>query len=181
MSLFVFQIYTHMYLINWCYNNYVHSQSLLWGALSVVLSPVMSTKINSQILNFVLVNIMKSLGSRCIPFQVYTRFVACCVVMCTLCLLPRCCSTSSFQGWKSLISTCSLPFGQAAHKICLREPLPVGQVRLTSCLPGRKIYMYRYLSRTTGQHFFQTLVSLRARHWVKYQLWGRFYQPGVTI
>jgi len=30
---------------------------------------------NSQILNFVLVNIMKSLGSRCIPFQVYTSWV----------------------------------------------------------------------------------------------------------
>ena len=52
----------------------------------MVLSPVMSTKINSQILNFVLVNIMKSLGSRCIPFEVYTRFVHYCVVhvMCTL-------------------------------------------------------------------------------------------------
>ena len=51
----------------------------------MVLSPVMCTRINSQILNFVLVNIMKSLGSRCIPFQVYTRFVAYCIVTCTLC------------------------------------------------------------------------------------------------
>ena len=50
----------------------------------MVLSPVMSTKINSQILNFVLVN-MKSLGSRCIPVEVYTRFVPYCVVMSTLC------------------------------------------------------------------------------------------------
>lgn len=57
-------------------NNSFHSQSLLWGAVSVVVSPVISAKMSSQILNFVLVNIMKSLGSRCIPFQVYTRFVA---------------------------------------------------------------------------------------------------------
>ena len=51
----------------------------------MVLSPVMCTKISGQILNFVLVNIMKPLGSRCIPIQVYTRFVADHVVMCTLC------------------------------------------------------------------------------------------------
>jgi len=50
----------------------------------VVVSPAISAKMNSQILNFVLVNIMKSLGSRCIPFQVYTRFVAYLVVICTL-------------------------------------------------------------------------------------------------
>ena len=85
MAHYFFHIYLHMYLINWSYNNNVHSQSLLWGALSVVLSPLMCSKINSQILNFVLVNIMKSLGSRCIPFQVYTRFVAYCMVICTLC------------------------------------------------------------------------------------------------
>lgn len=70
-------------------NNSFHSQSLLWGAVSVIVSPVISAKMNSQILSFVLVNIMKSLGSRCIPFQVYTRFVAYLVMVRTLpaCLL----------------------------------------------------------------------------------------------
>ena len=68
-------------------NNSFHSQSLLWVAVSVVVSPVISAKMNSQILSFVLVNIMKSLGSRCIPFQVYTRFVAYLVVIRTL---PAC-------------------------------------------------------------------------------------------
>lgn len=83
-------------------NNSFHSQSLLWGAVSVVVSPVISAKMNSQILSFVLVNIMKSLGSRCIPFQVYTRFVAYLVVIRTL---PACywgCITRSFiKGWAS--------------------------------------------------------------------------------
>ena len=82
-------------------NNSFHSQSLLWGAVSVVVSPVISARMNSQILSFVLVNIMKSLGSRCIPFQVYTRFVAYLVVIRTLpaCYWGGCITRSFIKGW----------------------------------------------------------------------------------
>ena len=62
----------------------------------------------------------------------------------------------------------SLPFGQVALKFCLpwasfrllflqfswqMNCLGLGQVRMKSDLPNRKIY----LSRTTGQHFFRAL------------------------
>ena len=65
----------------------------------------------------------------------------------------------------------SLPFGQVALKFCLPwaglrllflqfswqmtwpGPLPIGQVRMKSDLPDRKIY----LCRTTGRHFFLAL------------------------
>lgn len=43
---------------------------------------------NNQILDFVLVNLVKPLGSRCIPFDIYQRFVnvhvTSSVVICTI-------------------------------------------------------------------------------------------------
>ncbi|KAJ7335953.1 hypothetical protein OS493_013316 [Desmophyllum pertusum] len=51
------------------------NKNLLWACISVVCSSEMSRKMNNQILDFVLVNLVKPLGSRCIPFDIYQSWV----------------------------------------------------------------------------------------------------------
>ncbi|XP_022792421.1 uncharacterized protein LOC111331554 [Stylophora pistillata] len=50
-------------------------KDLLWACVSVVLSPVLASKINGQILNFIQANVIKKLGSQCIPFDVYKSWI----------------------------------------------------------------------------------------------------------
>lgn len=51
------------------------AQGLPWACVSMVLSSTITEKISPQMLGFVLDNVIKPLGSSCIPLKVYERLV----------------------------------------------------------------------------------------------------------
>ncbi|CAH3112617.1 unnamed protein product [Pocillopora meandrina] len=87
LKVFVVELFAsvvaNLYVNNNCYPYFPISytlelfkkKDLLWACVSVVLSPVLTNKINGQILNFMQANVIKTLGSQCIPYDVYKSWI----------------------------------------------------------------------------------------------------------
>ena len=68
-------IYFYLNFFHSCSNLFCSFQNLNWACVSLVISPNLADKTTHSMLSFVLENLIKPLGSSCIPLEVYRRSV----------------------------------------------------------------------------------------------------------